>query len=82
MIKFTYHDKNDQKCLGLGISRRNVERLVAGQPIWVRLTEMGNLAVDGSILLFFGETEEEMTAALAEYIGPDTTVHVDPKLKP
>jgi hypothetical protein len=80
MIKFAFNDNEDRTHLGLGISRENVNRMIAGKPIRVDLTELG-LAPNGSILIFFGETERELQQQLAEFIGPDTKVHIDPRLK-
>lgn len=56
--------------LGLGLSKENVEMLKKGNPIHVNLNEMGIKDVD--MLIFYGETEEDMQRDLAEFIGPDT----------
>jgi hypothetical protein len=82
MIKFTYGGKDGRTHLGLGISRENVNRMIAGQPIRVRLPEMREgLSIDGAVMIFFGETERELQQAVAEFIGPETVVNIDPRLK-
>lgn len=80
MIKFLA-SRGRVQILGLGISRANVERLIAGDPIRVIGSEMH--LQDLEILLFFGEDERELTRMLKEWgaIGPETQVHVDERLK-
>ena len=80
MIQFTFDDQNGKKYLGLGVSRENINRLTAGKPISVDLTKL-NVVVDGKIMIFFGETERELQHQLAEFIGPETKVYIDPRLK-
>jgi hypothetical protein len=63
----------------LGVTRGNVDRMVAGKPIRVDLREM-EVTADGNILIFFGETEQDLKDQLAEFIGPETKVTVDPRL--
>lgn len=80
MIKFTIHGNDNKTHIGLGISRENVNRLVAGKPIRVDLAELG-VTVDGGIMIYFGETERDLQQTVAEFIGPDTKVQIDPRLK-
>ena len=82
MIKFVFEGKDGKNYLGLGISRENVNRLIEGQPIRVKLAEMREgLTIDGNIMIYFGETERELQDAVAEFIGPETKVNIDPRLK-
>ena len=81
MIKFAFETTDARTNLGLGISRENVNRLIAGKPILVKLEEMDNLKVDGNIMIYFGETERELQQEMAEFIGPETKVNIDPRLK-
>lgn len=82
MIKFVSDSNDGRVHLGLGISRGNVDRLIAGQPIRVSLQEMQEgLAINGDIMIFFAETERELQQAIAEFIGPETKVKIDPRLK-
>lgn len=80
MIKFVFDDDEGRTYLGLGISRENVNRLTAGKPIRVDLKEMG-VSIDGHVMIYFGETERELQQAVAEFIGPETKVNIDPRLK-
>lgn len=59
MIKFTAKNVRGQDVVGLGLSRANCERLLAGEPILVPLDEL----VPGAtieVLVFAGETEQAM----------------------
>jgi hypothetical protein len=38
-----------------------------------------NLPID--VMIFSGETDTTLSQLMAEHIGPDTKVHIDPKLK-
>ena len=80
MIKFVFDDDEGHTHLGLGISRENVNRLTQGGPIRVDLAEM-KVTVNGDVMIYFGETERELQQAVAEFIGPDTKVNIDPRLK-
>lgn len=64
MIKF--HAKRDGvHVLGLGLSRANCERLLAGKPILIKLDDMRKLGAaipwEGEIVLLAGETEASIT---------------------
>ncbi len=65
MIKFHGTSPDDREMLGLGLSRKNCERLLAGQPIFIDLDKMASagsgLKMRGVILIIGGETEEAMT---------------------
>lgn len=52
----------------LGLSRENCKRLVAGQPISVKLAELDPRLPELTILLMGGETEETMAAELGKYL--------------
>lgn len=80
MLRFTITDDNGRTILGLGITRENVNRLIKGHPIRVKLDEM-NVRVDDAIMIYFAETEVELQNAIAEFIGPETKVNIDPRLK-
>lgn len=62
MIKFVA-DAQKTTLIGLGLSRKNTEKLLEGQPISVPLNTLG-LDSDITILLFGGETEDEMEKSL------------------
>lgn len=64
----------------LGLSHMNLARLKEGKPIDIDGTEVG-LPAGFRILIFSGETEQKMAHELGSLIGPDTKVHIDPRLK-
>ena len=74
MIKFTAAEENGRTLVGLGISARNVECLKQGKPIHVHFEEL-SLPYKIDLLLFFGETEQEIEKSVSEFIGPHTVVH-------
>lgn len=77
MIKFIGGDANDP-IIGLGLSFKNLKKLKQGQPILIDLVEIGLV---GNILIFVGETEKQMEHQMKEFIGPDTKVNIDPRVK-
>ena len=79
MVKAVFEDRNGRTRLVLGIARENVNRMIEGKPIMVDPAEM-NVIVDGPIMIYFGETIEDLRAEIAEFIGPTTKVHTDPRL--
>jgi len=60
---------------GFGLSRGNIDRLTAGQPIKINLRDLGGPAVN--IAIMFGETEQALFDELkaAGAISPDTVYH-------
>jgi hypothetical protein len=80
MIKATA-TLNGRTMLMLGLSFGNLDRF-RREPgdtfIKIDGTTM-NLPID--VLLFSGKTEAHLTELMEKSIGPDTIVHVDPKLK-
>ena len=71
-------DKQDVVLLGL--SRGNIERLQANQPIMKDLKPYG---VELSVAIMFGETEAKLAEMLAKegLIGEETEIHEDPNLR-
>lgn len=76
MIKFTASG-NDTTIIGLGLEEGNITRLQAGQPIRVKLSDLGFVGAMGAtqIMIFAGKDAASMQRDLAQYIGPDTVVH-------
>lgn len=62
----------------LGLSHRNLDRLRNGEPIKIN---GGDLGLKADIVIFAGKTEQTMHAELEDLIGPDTKVHIDPRLR-
>lgn len=80
MVKFAFKGQDDRENLGLGITAENVKRMKDGQPIRIDLAALG-LSVNGTVMLFYGETEQSLYDSLKEFIGPETDVHIDPRVK-
>jgi hypothetical protein len=78
MIRFKAH-AGDKTLIGLGLTRVNIERLMAGEPIHVKGETVDNPGQD--ILIIFGEDIDSLTKQLSPMIGTETKVTVDPKLK-
>ena len=80
MIKATA-TQGDRTVLMVGLSFGNLDKFRA-EPgdTFIRIDgrAMG-LPID--VLIFSGKTEADMQAMMAGGVGPDTKVHIDPKLK-
>mgnify|MGYP001756654279 FL=1 len=64
MIKATGGTKDGTPLLLLGLSRANTEKLLAGQPIPIRTTDVDPRHPDMHILLMAGETEDILAEQL------------------
>lgn len=74
---------SEGEILFLGLSRENLRRLQEGQPIRIRRVSHGEGVPEGwEIVILFGETEKAMKSDFEKHglIGPETKVHVDPRL--
>lgn len=69
--------------IGLGLSRGNIDRLIAGDPILVKAGEMDPSLGDLQITIFFGETEAAMEQMLRDegMVDAHTKVNIDPNLR-
>lgn len=76
MIKFTAAGQNIT-LVGLGLEPENIRRMEQGQPVRVRLADLGFVGAAGAIqlLIFTGANREAMEAAMQPFIGPDTVIH-------
>jgi len=63
MIRAVGRAPDNEPLILLGLSAENVRRLQDGQPIHVRLSEMG---LDVQVAIFYGETEEQMVRDMKE----------------
>lgn len=61
-----------------GLSKENIRRIQADEPIMVELEQWNLPGV--KVMIFAGDTEESMATELAALIGPDTKVSVDDRL--
>jgi hypothetical protein len=69
--------KDGKKLMILGLTRKNLERLLDGRPIKFDATKLG---YPGFISIFVGETEATMTEDLAEFMDSNTKFSVDKSL--
>lgn len=75
---------SDGEWLLLGLSRENINRLLAGEPIRLHASTHGEgIPKDWTISIVFGETELEMKKMLerAGLVAPGAKMHVDPRLE-
>jgi hypothetical protein len=63
-----------------GLSHKNLDELRKGRPIKFNGAAAG-LEDDIEFMIFAGETEQSMQREFHELIGPETKVHIDPRLK-
>ena len=81
MMKAIATGPDGRTVMVIGLSFRNLEQFKAKPGdtfIKIDGKEMG-LSLD--VLIFSGETEAHCADAMIDAIGPNTKVHIDPKLK-
>ncbi len=83
MVKFLGHFPDGRKLIGLGLSKENITRLLAGERIFFRLQEINPELPDADVLIFAGQDELSLTKDFAPLMNPDTNVQIGgwPKLK-
>ncbi len=64
----------------IGLSHHNLDELKKGHPIKCRAADFG-VTGDIEILIFSGKTEQAMAREMAEMVGPETDVKIDPRLR-
>lgn len=74
MVKFLA-TRDGRMFLAFGLTRENITRLMQDEPIKIDTTDLG--LAPGTLLLFFGETEEAIYDSLKDQgvVGPQTVVH-------
>lgn len=81
MMKATLTGPDGRTILMIGLSFKNLDKFRA-EPLDTFIKINGkemNIPID--IIICSGETESHLTDMMRDRIGPDTIVHVDPKLK-
>lgn len=75
MVKFTASGPN-KILIGLGLEPDNITLMMAGNPIKVKLSDLGFTAAIGSVelMIFSGPTTKSMIDAIKPMIGPDTII--------
>lgn len=76
MMKFTAFG-NGMTIIGLGLEAGNIKRMQDGQPIRVKLSDLGFTGAMGSmeIVIFTGKDIASMRRDVAPFIGPETVIH-------
>jgi hypothetical protein len=81
MLKMIATDpRTGRNILVIGLSFGNLDKFksMPGDTfIKIKGEEVG-LSVD--VILFSGETEQSMARQMSQFVGPDTKVHIDPKV--
>jgi hypothetical protein len=77
MVKFSAKMSNGKTLVGLGIVRANVMRMMNGMPMEIPFGHViekngGVKAEDVTLMIFYGETEEEIQKTMQDFIGPQT----------
>jgi hypothetical protein len=75
-------DGKSMRLIILGLSHRNLDELYKkkGRPIKIIGSDVG-LEDDVEIFIIGGKDERTMQHDFMEFVGPETEVHIDPKLK-
>lgn len=82
MFKAFATDKQGKPLYILGLTATNVERMNAGDPVLVDLSELNKVGLHpGRVIIYTGESEQAMAADLGDFVGPDTRITVDPRLQ-
>ena len=81
MIKATMTMPDGRTLLTLGLSFKNLDKFRA-EPMDTFIKIDGKaMGLPIDVMLFSGETEAHMQDKMMALIGPDTKIHIDPKLK-
>jgi hypothetical protein len=80
MIKATA-TLGDRTLLMIGLSFGNLAKFRAEPGDTYIKIDGKEMKLPIDVLIFSGETEADMQKMMAHSIGPDTIVHIDPKLK-
>jgi hypothetical protein len=64
----------------IGLSHQNLKKLKEGHPIRCKASDFG-CSGDIDILIYSGKDEREMAREMAEFIGKDTDISIDPRLR-
>lgn len=86
IARATVENKDDGstgEMLILGLSDKNVAKLVSGKPMRItRETHGEGIPAGWTIVILHGKTEDRMAEILSEagWIGPETKINRDPKL--
>jgi hypothetical protein len=77
-IKAIFDNEQGKSSLIIGISRGNLDKMIAGYPMKIEVPE--DISRGGEIYIFFGEDEQALVDYLKPAITENTTIHSDPRL--
>ena len=80
MIKATA-TLGDRKLLMIGLSHGNLRKFMAEPGETFIKIDGKEMELPIDVLIFSGRTEADMQKMMAHSIGPETVVHIDPKLR-
>jgi hypothetical protein len=63
-----------------GLSDRNLDLLRDGRPIKFSGSDVG-ISDEFEFIIFAGKDEREMQSDFAQFVGPNTELHIDPRFK-
>lgn len=77
MVKFVASGEGGRILIGLGLEDENIKRLKDGEPIRIRLSDLGFHGVVGNIhiMIFTGKDAESITKDLSQFINSETVIH-------
>jgi hypothetical protein len=52
-----------------GLEAKNIERLKAGDPMLFKMSELGKAGPDDVVAILYGETQDEILAAIEKQFG-------------
>lgn len=81
MIKATATGPDGRTILLIGLSFGNLDKFRAEPGETFIRVEGKALGIPVDLMIFSGETEAHCAESLKGSIGPDTKIHVDPKLR-
>jgi hypothetical protein len=81
MIKGTATGADGRNLLMIGLSFGNLDKFRAEPGATFIKIDGKEMGLTFDVLIFSGETEAHLHAMVAGSIGPDTKLHIDPKLK-
>lgn len=82
MITAIANGSDGTRIVLLGVSRGNIDRLIAGQPIRATAATHPGFPADLVVGVMFGETDAAITEMLKGHIGEHTKVNVVPGADP
>jgi hypothetical protein len=81
MIKALATGPDGKKLLVIGLSFGNLDKF-RREPLHTHITIKGDeIGLPIDVIIMSGRTEVEMGEFMSNFIGPDTLIHIDPRLK-